>query len=321
MKTVFIEALAFVLICVFGTVAGGFLIMLCDSVSNFIVGYPLDLFTARGFVDGAIIFFPILLLFVPMLLFLTLIRHPKYNKISGAVTIAVLSLAAWVFLAPVSHKIAKDRNVFYREEPSELSPGFFRKINGNTYYFTFVTGNYTSGIRIDGDYFLSSANESAIHKLDDNYIRFRRDELGFSDPIVGENLTPPPALLYFLQGLAAIQQKAFQASLQGKLEWLLFSSLMAALVAVSAVISASEWKLADAFYITFDTCAILALNALCLFGTFDKAADALRDAGSVFALAAGHFQTTINCAAILCLCFMGIFKAAVHAARKRRASK
>ena len=318
MKTVLIEALAFVLICVFGTAAGGFLIMLYCGVSNFVVGCPLDLFSARGFIDGAVIIFPVLLLFVPMFLFLTLIRHPKYNKISGATTIALLSLAAWIFLAPISHEMAKSRNVFYREDPSELSPGYFRNINEKNYYFTFLTGNYASGIKIDGDYFFSNNSENHVHMLDNNFIRFRRDELGFSDSIVGENLTPPAALLNFMRGVTVIQQKAYEASNAGKIEWLLFSSLMAALVAMGAVVSASEWKLADAFYITFDSFAIMALNALCLLGFFEKAADAIRDAGTFLEPAANHFQVTMNCAIILALVFMGTFKAIIHKAKKNR---
>ena len=318
MKTVLIEALAFVLICVFGTAAGGFLIMIYNNVSNFVVGCPLDLFSARGFIDGAVIIFPVLLLFVPMFLYLTLIRHPKYNKISGAITIAVLSLAAWLFLAPISHELAKSRNVFYREDPTELSPGYFRNINGKIYYFTFVTGNYVSGIKIDGDYFLSNNKENSVHMLDSNYIHFRKDALGFSDSIVGENLTPPSALLAFLSGITAIQQKAYEASNAGKIEWLLFSSLMAALVAMGAVVSASEWKLADAFYITFDSFTIIALNALCLLGYFDQAAGALRDAGTFLEPAANHFQVTMNCAIIFALVSMGTFKAIIHAAKKNR---
>jgi len=318
MKTVLIEALAFVLICVLGTAAGGFLIMLFTSVSNFVVGCPLDLFSAQGFIKGAIIIFPVLLLFVPMFLYLTLIRHPKYNKISGVATIAVLSLAAWIFLAPISHEAAKSSDVFHREDPTELSPGYFRNINQKNYYFTFISGNYASGIKIDGDYFLSNNNENSVHTLDSNYIRFRRDALGFSDSIVGENMTPPEALLYFLRGVTIVQQKAYEASSAGKIEWLLFSSIMVALVAMGAVVSASEWKLADAFYITFDSFAILAVNALCLLGFFDKISKALYQAGPFFAPVASHLQVAINCLIVLLLISMGTFKAVVHAAKNKR---
>ena len=129
MKTVLIELLAFALLLVFGTAAGGFVIMLFNSVSNFVVGLPLDLFSAQGFINGAIVFFPVLLLFVPLFLFLTLIRHPKYNKISGAIAIALLSLLAWVFATPVFFTAAKSQNVFYKENPSELTAGYFRNIN------------------------------------------------------------------------------------------------------------------------------------------------------------------------------------------------
>ena len=318
MKTVFIEALAFVLVCVFGTAAGGFLIMLFNSVSNFVVGCPLNLFSVQGFVKGALIFFPALLLFVPMFLFLTLIRHPKYNKISGAITIALLSTAAWIFLAPISHSAAKNINVFYKEEPSELSSGYFRNMNGNTFYFTFVTGNYASGLKINGDYFSSNNSENAVRALDSDYIRFRRDALGFSDPLVGGNLTPPAVLLNFLKGIEIIQRKAYEASSAGKIEWLFFSSIMAALAAMGAVVSASEWKLADAFYITFDTFAILAANALCLMGNFDGAAAALMDAGKFFEPIARHFQAAMNCAIIFLLALLGTVKAIIHANKEKR---
>ena len=111
MKTVLIELLAFVLICVLGTAVGGFIIMIYHSVTSFVAGAQLSLFDAQIFINGAIIFFPILLLFVPMFLFLSLVRHPRYNKVSGAITIAVLSLAAWIFAAPISYKTVQQKSV------------------------------------------------------------------------------------------------------------------------------------------------------------------------------------------------------------------
>ena len=80
MKTVLIELLAFVLICVLGTAAGGFLIMLYHSVTSFVVGSQISIFNAQIFINGSIVFFPILLLFVPMFLFLTLVTTKSLER-------------------------------------------------------------------------------------------------------------------------------------------------------------------------------------------------------------------------------------------------
>ena len=304
MKTVLIELLAFVLLCVFGAAAGGFFIMIYHGVASFVVGSQMNVFSIQHFVNGAMIFFPIFLLFIPMFLFLTLIR---------------LSLSVWIFAAPIFYTASQEKSqALANSESLDLSSGYFRNINGNTYYFTLTTGNYVSGIRINGNYFSSAESSNSVRFLDSNYMNFKRDWLGFCDPLVGENLTPPPVLSNFLRGISIVHQKAYEASSGGKLSWLFFSSMMAALVSVGAVISASEWKMADAFYITFDTVVILVLNSLCLFGVFDSAIAELAGQGKILAFVAGHFQAAINCLIILALCFLGIFKAAVHAAKQKR---
>lgn len=318
MKTVLIELLAFSLICVFGTAAGGFFIMIFQSVTSFVAGSELNIFSAQLFVKGVIAFFPILLLFTPMFLLLTLVRHPKYNKVFGAISIAIFSLAAWIFLAPVAYKAASEQSLSFDGKPSQLTPGYFRTINDRLYYFTFVSGNYVSGIRFDGDHFSSSNSEKAIHILDSNYINFKRGELGFSDPLIGETLALPKILKGFLSGVITVQQKASQASSSGIITWLFFSSIMAALVAIGAVISASEWKLADAFYIVFDTFVILTLNCFCLLGHLSPLQNALGNAGSIGHLISQNFQLAINCFIILVLILLGITKAIVHASKKRR---
>ncbi len=320
MKTVLIEMLAFALLCVFGTAAGGFLIMLYHGVASFVAGSQMNTLSAEAFLSGMIAAFPVLLLFVPMFLLLTLIRHPRYNKILGSATIAVLSMSAWFFLAPISFKISQERNFFAAQSSNDLTPGYFRNINGSLYYFTFASGNYVSGIRVKNDYFSSDKTDNAIRILDSGYLNFKRDAYGFSDPIVGENLTPPPVLQNFLKGIATITVHAAKASSQGIVKWLIFSSIMAALVSVGAVISASEWKLADAFYITFDTFVILTLNCFYLLGRFDTFVQALENFGSLGLLAKNNFQLAINCAAMLFLILLGTVKAVVHA-RKRMESE
>ncbi len=322
MKTVLIELLAFVLLCVFGAAAGGFFIMIYHSVASFVVGSQLNIFSVQHFLIGAVIFFPIFLLFVPMFLFLTLVRHSSYNKVAGAIAIVVLSLATWIFAAPLFYTASQEKGAALLNSSSEnLTPGYFRKINGSLNYFTLTTGNFVNGIRISDTYFSSSSKDRSIKILDNNYMNFKRDELGFCDPLVGENLTPPPVLSNFLMGVADIQQKAFASCMAGPIQWLLFSSIMAALVAIAAVISASEWKLADAFYITFDTFAILTLNYFCFTGRFEPLADALRNLGPIGVTLSGQVQPLINCAITLLLVILGTVKALVHAGKKRRSAE
>ena len=318
MKTVLVELLAFALICVLGTAAGGFIIMIYHSVTSFVVGSQMTLFDAPLFINGAIYFFPILLLFAPMFLFLSLVRHPRYNKVLGVLTIALLSMAAWIFLAPVSYKIAREQDLSLKEKPSELTAGYFRKIDNRLYYFTFISGNYVKGLRVKDEYFSTGNSKKYISKLDGGYINFKRDSLGFSDPLIGETLTPSPILMSFSSGIALVQKEAAAASESGVIPWLLFSSMMAALVMIGVIISASEWKLADAFYITFDTFVIITLNCFYFQGRFANIVGAINDIGGFAEIIGQNFQTALNCAIIFALVMLGGIKAIVHANKKRR---
>ena len=107
----------------------------------------------------------------------------------------------------------------------------------------------------------------------------------------------------------------------GKIEWLLFSSLMLALAAIGAIISASEWKLADAFYITFDTFAILTVNCFFFQGRFAPIVSAIESLGGFARIISGNFQCALNCAIIFALVVLGSVKSIVHAGKKRRSGK
>ncbi len=319
----FIALIGFLLLSVFGTAAGGFLIMLYDGCTSFVAGTSLNVFSLSAFIDGVLIFFPIMILFVPMFLFLSLIRHGSQNKISGAITVIVLSLAVWIFLVPVCFSAGGKRSVFYHKPAAMLSPRYFRKIDGSVWYFTKIRaqtdGNsLVDGIKIDEENFASGNTDDSAESLENYSKKFSRDFYGFSDPLVGENLCPPKIMMVFLKVIFIVQQNAFTAWQSGTLSWILFSSIMAALLSAGAVLSASEWRLASALYVIFDTFAIMALNYFYFTGFFIPVISRLNSFGRFFNFLTDNFQLAINICLTLSLTLFGFVKGLVHARKRGR---
>ena len=299
--------------------------MLYDTCANFIVGQPFGIFSLRAFVGGMLFFYPIFLLFVPMFLMLTLIRHSSRNKIAGMITISILSLAAWVFTVPVSFRIS-EQLPGGPESSATLSGGYFRNIKNSSYYFTQVVGNFVDGIRIDTSRFASEADINAdgaktVTILNDRPLNFHRDEFGFADPLVGGALRFPKELSFLADGFFSMRQCANAARQSGIANWLRFSSVILALLSVGAILSASTWRLADALYVIFDTAVIIFLNYLFLNSYFDEALIQLKNLGGFFIFIYDNFQVIMNCLIVILLALIGTVKHIVHSSRRREAAE
>lgn len=308
MKTVLSEILGFVLLCVCGTVAGGFLFMLYGASTSYVVGSNINVFLPNTFLDGMLICFTPVMLFVPMLRMLSLIRHESKNKVLGLITISVLSFATWVFCVPICAKTALYNDTLSTKAPSELTAGYFRKMDNSMYYFNAIRGNKVDALKFENSYSNKNKQNRSVELLKDYYIDFKRDKYGFSDPIVGEYLEPPSTISAFFLGLYSIEKSAFQACNNGVISWLLFSSLMLALIAVGALITISSWRLVCMFWALLSTSAILVLNYLYTNFYFAPFLNQLEYRGAFFDFIKNNFQTIMNCTFVFVFVIAGVLR-------------
>lgn len=301
MKTVFLETFEFLLMCVCGTIFGGLLFMLYNEITAYVIGAQMSYFLPDVFIDGILICFPPLLFFLPMFRLLSLVRHKTKKRLPTLATICVLSLAFWIFLVPVCEKAAHAWNSLFEKTPSELTEGYFRKLDSDTYYLSAVRNKYIDALKFENDDAMKNQVERKVEIVKDRRMVFERDEYGFSDPLVGAVLQPSKIFAAFFQGLYSMEKSAFSACASGIKNWLLFSSIMVALLSVGALINASSWRLVSAFWILFTTILIIALNFLYMNFYFAPLTSQLDNMGNFFVLIKNNFQFIMNCviAAIL----------------------
>lgn len=295
MKTVFLETVEFLLICVCGTIFGGLLFMLYNVITSYVIGAQMNYFLPDIFLDGMLICFPPLLFFIPMFRMLSLVRHKAKKKIFALATICVLSLAFWIFLVPICEKAAHAGDALFEKPPSELTEGYFRKLDLDTYYLSSVKNKYIDALKFENDDSQKNQAERKVELVKNRRMVFERDKYGFSDPLVGERLQPSKILAAFFQGLYSMEKSAFSACASGLKNWLFFSSIMIALLSVGALMDASSWRLVSAFWILLTTITIIALNFLYMNFYFAPLTRQLDSMGNFFILIKNNFQFIMNC--------------------------
>ncbi len=306
MKAILTSFIRFLLLCVVGSVVSGFFFMLYNGCVSYVIGNGGNLFSLKFFVDGILLAFPAILFFVPMFLVLPLMKHGLTVRCLGLLTIAVLSLAAWLFVVPLCAKGALETHVLFEKPASELSTGYFRKINGRVYYFSTVDGNYVSGLKFENSFDARNSSLQDVQVLKDDYMVFERDIYGFSDPLVGENLKPPSIVSVLFLGMFSMVRSTFSACASGILNWLSFSSIMFALLFVGFLLSLSSWRLVNAFFIIFSTLAIIVLNYLYLNFYFSPLLNQFDGMGGFFIFLKNNFQLFMNVVIIIVLCVVGV---------------
>lgn len=307
MKTVFLETVEFLLICVCGTIFGGLLFMLYNVITSYVIGAQMNYFLPDIFLDGMLICFPPLLFFVPMFRMLSLVRHTAKERIFALATICVLSLAFWIFLVPICEKAVHAGDALFEKPATELTKGYFRKLDADTYYLSSVKNKYIDALKFENDDSQKNQAERKVELVKNRRMIFERDKYGFSDPLVGERLQPPKILAAFFQGLYSMEKSAFSACASGLKNWLFFSSIMVALLSVGALIDASSWRLVSAFWILFTTITIIALNFLYMNFYFAPLTSQLDSMGSFFIMIKNNFQFIMNCVIAFVLSIAGIF--------------
>lgn len=261
MKTVLQVLISYIVTCVLGIILASGLFMVYLGCMGYVVGQPLNLFNWSALKTGFDATLPLVVIFMPMFLILSLIRHSRKNRVAGVITTVILTCASWAFGIPAYIKYIKSTTNAIQLEKQRLSSGYFR-LSGNTiYYFTNVDGDRKAeGILID-------TTNTGIEVKDFKIIKNEEVDIPgsghFSDILVKRTIEFPMLLrmcfgdLYFISKSA---QSALNKSFWG---WLFFCSFGVALAFVFTLSNVSRWRLINAFSVLVGTGVVIKVNAVC----------------------------------------------------------
>lgn len=236
--------------------------MIYIGITNYVVGQPLILFSFEAFRQGFDISFPLVVIFIPMFLVLSMVRHSGKNKVIGIITTTVLCLASWCFAVPafLEYEIGSAGIVSVLKK-QHLSAGYFRISDGELYYFTHVdaegisdgiiinTGNNST---IENSFKVVAGEKTAISGSGD-----------FSDILVRKDVEMPAAVKLCLSDLYFLSKAALKSFRASHFSWWFFCSFAVALICVFMISSLSSWRLVNAFYVVAATGLVIKLNTVC----------------------------------------------------------
>ena len=262
MKTVFQVLISYIVTCLVGIVLTAGLFMVYIGCMGYVVGQPLNLFSLSALKSGFDISLPLVVIFMPMFLILSLIRHSKKNKIAGVITTVVLTCASWAFGIPAYMKYIKSTTDVIQLEKQRLSSGYFRLSENTIYYFTNVDmDRKAEGILID-------TTNTGIEVKDFKIIKNEEINIPgsghFSDILVKRTIEFPMLLRMCFGDLYFISKGAESALNKSYWSWLFFCSFGLSLAFVFSLSGISQWRLINAFSVLVGTGVVLKVNALCL---------------------------------------------------------
>lgn len=227
---------------------------------NYVVGQPLSLFSFEAFRLGLDVSLPLVVIFIPMFLVLSFIRHSKKNKIIGISTVAVLTAISWFLGMPVFLKMESGKANSSIIKNERLSAGYFRFADDTLYYFTNVDEeNNAEGIAIKSASGTGRQEFSVIHN---EKVKFAESEY-FSDILVKRVIEVPPLLTNCMMDLYNLSRACARAYSVSNSSWIFFCTFGLALIFVFCVSNVSQWRLINAFFVLAATSAVIKMNCIC----------------------------------------------------------
>lgn len=312
MKTFLSVLISYILLCVAGIACAAALFMVYIGCMNYVVGQPLSLFSFGALKTGIDISIPLVVIFIPMFLILSLIRHSRKNRIIGVITTIVLSCASWGLGLPAYMKYVQRDSDITRMEKKRLSSGYFRLSDNTIYYFTNVDNEKKAdGILIDASNM--GADVASFKIIHGEKVEIPESE-NFSDILVKNTVEIPELLKMSFMDLYYISVCAKNSLSHSFVSWLFFASLGLALVFVFALSNMSHWRLINAFSVLVATGVVLKVNAI-LCGTafyakylpfLPSLADSFKKLGSIFNYMESPLCVIANVSLILIFVIIGV---------------
>lgn len=322
MRTFLSVLISYIVLCVVGIIICSGLFMVYIGCMNFVVGQPLDLFSFNALKTGLDLSVPLVVVFIPMFLILSLIKHSRRNRIIGIITTFLLSAASWGVGIPAYLKYLKSDTGTIQMDKKKLSAGYFRFSENNIYYFTNVTASKKAdGIIIDVTKTQTEDKEFSI--ISNQQITIPGSE-DFSDILVKRSIEIPDMLRYLLADLYYIGVGAKNSLSRSWLSWGFFCLFGLALFFVFTLSRGSKWRMINAFGVLLGTGVVLKLNAVCygitaykqFFPFLPSLNQKLKSAGWIFSQMESPLSVVVNLSLILIFIIIGIIALLVGGSKK-----
>jgi hypothetical protein len=224
---------------------------------NMVAGQQLK-FDIQLFLDGVLLFLPLVLVLQAMFMTLWMIRHPQSTVLPLAFY-TVMYVVTWVFLLPATVREAPvgDPRTAGQNVADKPSAGYFRSSGDKIFYYSSVdeATSLANGMCVD------------VQKASDNVYTFSNVRLSqkrtvFTDSLIQNTIEMPASLsiiVRYVQDFFVILSKCSRGGLG---YWLCFASIALPLLAVVALRRFSPWRLVSVISIIFVTFGVLAFNIL-----------------------------------------------------------
>ena len=223
--------------------AGALLYMTYSACSSLVAGQTFSPFSSALFLRGLYSVFPAAFSLVPVFIVFYIIRRTEVSGLSVPVFM-VLHLCLWLFCVPFIKNTYENVSLKQNDGAQTfnlLSPGYFRQNENGKYifYYTRINAeNIASGVCID-----YTEPENNVYTFSE--IKLSKTQEGFTDTLIRGTVEMPSTLRVCLTYLQAFTDAAYRQCSSGILAWLLFSSIIVAILSVYFLHNFSSWRLVN----------------------------------------------------------------------------
>lgn len=228
--------------------------MLCV---NMVAGQQLA-FDIQLFLEGLLLFLPLVLVLQAMLMTLFMIRHPESTVLPLAFYAAVY-IAAWLFVLPAVVKTAPYGGSRYVGEhfSDKPSAGYFRNTADKILYYSSIDAgtSLANGMCVD-------TQKPAGNVFTFSNVALSQKRTVFTDSLIQNTIEMPASLsilVRYVQDFFVILAKCARESFG---YWLCFASMALPLLAVVSLRRFSQWRLVSVISIIFVSIGVLVFNVL-----------------------------------------------------------
>ncbi len=250
-------------ICIFLCFCSSVLYMVYTLCQNLVAGQTLS-FDFNLFMEGFLLFSPVVFIFGSMLMTFFFIRHPCHY-ILPLICYCVLYAVSWIFIIPAISKVSTTSYETYIEAKTKDMPssGYFRRNKDKIVYYSYVNeaDNSVAGLCID-----SNLAENNVYTF--SSLKLSHKKTAFTDSLIQNSIDMPPAIAITAQKLlelSLVLRKCASQSFGSNhsfFYWLCFASMGLALLGVIGLRHFSEWRLVNMLFVAMATLGIIVGNTL-----------------------------------------------------------
>ena len=281
MKKALKLALIYMIVLITGTVLGTILYSLYLNLLGFVAGRDITFFTDEEvFKSLFYVMFCMLIFIIPVISYYR-IRHP--GGILQLIVFILLCLLTWGIIMPASFQLRDfcNKRFTFNTTTESLSPNFFRKVDGDVYYFTKEFSQTSAGRAPETSAIIIDTSEYGLveYRTIGDYpsLPINRKAEPFREVqlkvIFGEDENPVPIDFRLLISMIG---GAYSGGLSHLLTLLSFVLL---LCSVYGMTNFFDWRLLNAIMLFVLTALILCLNSIYYAPQFDALKDRIMSNG------------------------------------------